>query len=136
MSCLYHATWVENALNLRLYSLETHVFATLTLQMINDSRESRKLSSAAAVWAVIKLPLVSGGAEVLVEGCESVEEAPAKIALVGFSNGVPCLFGCLVASVTRPADQLLGYDAIGIPAPDGLIEFLAAQRCLGASATF
>lgn len=136
MSCPYHATWIENDLDLVLYSVETHVFATLALQMIDDSRESRKLFSAAAVGAVVEPLLVSGGAEVLVEGREPVEEAPAKIAYVGLSMGTPCLFGCLVAGVARPAEQLLGYDAIGIPAPDGLVELLAAQRCLGAGATF
>lgn len=93
VSCLDHATRIENTLNALLYSLETHVLATLTLQMIDYSSECCKLSSAAAVRAVVELLLVNGGAEILVQGCEFAEEACAKIKLVGFSNGVPRLLG-------------------------------------------
>ena len=135
MLCLDHATRIEDTLDALLHSLETHVLATLTLQMIDPCSKYCKLSSAAAVWTVVELLLVNGGPEMLVQGCACAEEACAKITLVGLSNGVPRLLGGFVASGTRPSEQLLGDDAIRITAPDLLIEFITAQRCLGARAT-
>lgn len=66
-----------------LNSLKAHVIAAFTLQMIDHGSESCELFPTAPVWAVIKLLLVNWRAKVLVQGCKSVEEAVAKIALVG-----------------------------------------------------
>lgn len=38
-----------------LYSLETQVLATLTLQMIYNGRKNREASLTAVVWAVVGL---------------------------------------------------------------------------------
>ena len=128
MLCLDHATRIEDTLDALLYSLETHVLATLTLQMIDRCSKCCKLSSAAAVRAVVELLLVNGGHEMLVQGCACAEEAYAKKTLVGLSNGVPRLLGGFVAGGTRPSEQLLGDDTIRVTASDLLIEFITAQR--------
>lgn len=130
-----HATGIDNTVDVFLDSFEAHVLTTLTLQMIDHSGQSRKLSSAAAVRAVVELLLVDRGAEVLVQGCEFAEEAVAKIALVGFDKAVPCPLGGLVAGGARPSEQLLGDDAIGIAASDSLVELVTVKRGLRARAT-
>lgn len=104
ISCLDHATGIDNTLNVFLDSLEAHVPATLALQMIGESSKSREIPSAATVWAVVELLLVDGRAEVLVQGDEFVKETVAKIALIGFNMVVPCPLGGLVATSARPGE--------------------------------
>lgn len=99
LSYLDHATGIDNALNVPLYSLKAHVLTALALQMIEDSSKGGELPTAApAVGAVVEVLLVGGRAEVLVQGCQPAEEAVAEIALVGVDEVGPCHLGGLVAA--------------------------------------
>lgn len=131
-----HSGGIDDSLDGLLDSIEAHELAALALQMVDDSRESRKVLVAAAVGTVVQALLVDGRFEVLVERGERVEQAAAEVAHVRLASAVPGHRRRLAVRLSRPSQEVFGENAIGITAPNRIVEPCPVNWGLGAGAPF